>query len=82
MTRRTAGRTTAFAGSTLLLSMIVAMFIVPGPLLASLAGTVVMVVILSVVVATIVGPALLTLVGANVDRWRIGSRRRSRATRA
>jgi RND superfamily putative drug exporter len=49
------------------------MFIVPGPLLASLAGTVVMVVILSVVVATIVGPALLSLVGDNVNRWRIGS---------
>ncbi|HEV7615219.1 MAG TPA: MMPL family transporter [Solirubrobacterales bacterium] len=73
ITRRTAGRTTAFAGSTLLLSMVVAMFIVPGPLLASLAGTVVMVVILSVIVATLVGPALLSLIGSNVDRWRIGS---------
>jgi RND superfamily putative drug exporter len=73
ITRRTAGRTTMFAGSTLLVSMIVAMFIVPGPLLASLAGTVVMVVILSVAVATLVVPALLSLIGANVDRWRIGS---------
>ena len=73
ITRRTAGRTTAFAGSTLLLSMIVAMFIVPGPLLASLAGTVVMVTILSVVVATVVAPALLSLVGENVNRWRLGS---------
>jgi RND superfamily putative drug exporter len=73
VTRRTAGRTTAFAGSTLLVSMIVAMFIVPGPLLASLAGTVVMVVILSVAVATLVGPALLSLIGPNVDRWRVGS---------
>jgi putative drug exporter of the RND superfamily len=73
ITRRTAGRTTAFAGSTLLVSMIVAMFIVPGPLLASLAGTVVMVVILSVAVATLVGPALLSLIGPNVNRWRLGS---------
>jgi RND superfamily putative drug exporter len=73
VTRRTAGRTTAFAGSTLLLSMVVAMFVVPGPLLASLAGTVVMVVILSVTVATVVGPALLLLIGPNVDRWRIGN---------
>ena len=73
ITRRTAGRTTAFAGSTLLISMVVAMFIVPGPLLASLAGTVVMVVILSVVVATVVAPALLLLIGPNVNRWRIGS---------
>ena len=72
-TRHTAGRTTVFAGSTLLISMIVALFIVPGPLLASLAGTVAMVVILSVVVATVVGPALLLLVASYLDRWRIGS---------
>jgi putative drug exporter of the RND superfamily len=71
-TRRTAGRTTVFAGSTLLLSMLVALFILPGSLLVSLAGTLIMVVILSVAVATIVGPALLTLIGANVDRWRLG----------
>jgi RND superfamily putative drug exporter len=73
ITRRTAGRTTAFAGSTLLISMAVAMFIVPGPLLASLAGTVVMVVVLSVVVATVAVPSLLSLIGPNVDRWRLGS---------
>jgi len=73
ITRRTAGRTTMFAGSTLLVSMVVAMFIVPGPLLASLAGTVVMVVILSVAVATLVVPALLSLIGPNVNRWRLGS---------
>jgi RND superfamily putative drug exporter len=71
-TSRSAGRTTVFAGSTLLLSMIVAMFIVPGSLLASLAGTLAMVVILSVLVATVAGPALLVLLGHNVDRWRIG----------
>ncbi len=71
-TRRTAGRTTVFAGSTLVLSMLVSIFILPGSLLASLAGTVAMVVILSVLVATLVGPALLTLLGPNVDRWRIG----------
>ncbi len=71
-TRRTAGRTTMFAGSTLLLSMLVSLFVLPGSLLASLAGTVAMVAVLSVTVATIVGPALLTLVGSNLDRWRIG----------
>jgi RND superfamily putative drug exporter len=73
LTRRTAGRTTVFAGSTLLVSMLVSIFVVPGPLLASLAGTVAMVVVLSVAVATIVGPALLMLVGTNIDRWRIGA---------
>ncbi len=67
-----AGRTVVFAGSTLLLSMLVSLFILPGSLLVSLAGTVMMVVVLSVAVATIVGPAILTLVGTNVDRWRIG----------
>ncbi|HEX8050533.1 MAG TPA: MMPL family transporter [Solirubrobacterales bacterium] len=72
LTRRHAGRTVMFAGSTLLLSMIVSLFILPGSLLASLAGTVCMVVILSVVVATVVGPAILTLVGSRVNRWRIG----------
>jgi RND superfamily putative drug exporter len=71
-TRRTAGRTTIFAGSTLMLSMAVSLFILPGSLLASLAGTLIMVVILSVTVATVVGPALLTLLGTNLDRWRIG----------
>jgi len=73
LTRRHAGRTVCFAGSTLLLSMIVSLFILPGSLLASLAGTVCMVVILSVLVATVAGPAILTLVGTNVDRWRLGA---------
>jgi RND superfamily putative drug exporter len=72
VTRRTAGRTTAFAGSTLLLSMLVAFFIVPGSLLASLAATVALVVVLSVLVATVAGPAVLALLGPNVDRWRFG----------
>jgi RND superfamily putative drug exporter len=72
-TRRHAGRTVAFAGSTLLLSMLVSLLILPGSLLVSLAGTVAMVVVLSVSVATLVGPAILTLVGQNVNRWRIGT---------
>ena len=71
-TRRTAGRTVVFAGSTLLLSMLVSLLILPGSLLASLAGTVAMVVALSVAVATICGPAILTLVGPRIDRWRLG----------
>ncbi|MBW8060052.1 MAG: MMPL family transporter, partial [Solirubrobacterales bacterium] len=71
-TRRTAGRTTVFAGSTLLLSMLVSILVLPGSLLASLAATVAMVAVLSVLVATVPGPALLILLGPNVDRWRIG----------
>ncbi len=72
-TRQTAGRTTVFAGSTLMLSMLVAFFIVPGSLLASLAATTAMVVALSVLVAITAGPAVLILLGRNLDRWRIGS---------
>ncbi len=72
-TRRTAGRTTIFAGSTLVLSMVVALFIVPGALLASLAGTLALVVALTVLVATVIGPPVLALVGTNIDRWQIGS---------
>ena len=72
-TRRHAGRTVAFAGSTLLLSMLVSLLILPGSLLVSLAGTVAMVVVLSVTTATLVVPAILTLVGKNLDRWRVGS---------
>jgi RND superfamily putative drug exporter len=72
-TRRTAARTVAFAGSTLVLSMVVAMLVVPGALLASLAGTLAMVVVLTVLIATLLGPSVLVLVGTNVDRWRIGA---------
>ena len=71
-TRRTAGRTTVFAGSTLMLSMLVAFFIVPGSLLGSLAATLALVVGLSVLVAIVPGPAVLTLLGPNLDRWRVG----------
>jgi putative drug exporter of the RND superfamily len=72
ITRHTAGRTTVFAGSTLMLSMLVAFFIVPGSLLGSLAATLLLVVALSVLVAVVAGPAVLILLGPNVDRWRIG----------
>jgi RND superfamily putative drug exporter len=72
-TRHTAGRTTVFAGSTLMLSMVVAFFIVPGSLLGSLAATLFLVVALSVLAAVVAGPAVLTLLGPNVDRWRIGA---------
>jgi RND superfamily putative drug exporter len=71
-TRRTAGRTTLFAGSTLFVSMIVSVLVLPGSLLLSLAGTAILVTALSVAVANYLAPALLLLLGANVDRWRFG----------
>jgi RND superfamily putative drug exporter len=72
-TRRTAGRTTAYAGSTLLLAMLVILWIMPGALFLSLAGTAILVTLVSVLVATFVAPPLLLLLGPNVDRWRIGT---------
>jgi putative drug exporter of the RND superfamily len=72
MTRRTAGRTTAFAGSTLFLAMLVTLFVMPGNLLLSMAGTAIVVTAISVLVAALVGPALLVVAGHSVNRWRIG----------
>ncbi|MGE5280835.1 MAG: MMPL family transporter [Chloroflexota bacterium] len=72
--RRTAGRTTVFAGSTLVLSMLVALMVVPGALLASLAATLALVVTLTVLIASLAGPPILMLVGTNIDRWRVGPR--------
>ena len=55
-TRRTAARTVVFAAATLVLSMVVALFVVPGALLASLAGTLAMVVTLTALIATVLDP--------------------------
>lgn len=71
-TRRTSGRTVIFAASTLILSMATAMLVLPGSLLISLAGTVIMVTALSAVVALFAGPALLILIGSRIDLWHIG----------
>lgn len=71
-TRRTAGRTTVFAGTTLFVSMIVSVLVLPGSLLLSLAGTAILVTAISVLTSIFLAPALLRLLGANVDRWRLG----------
>ena len=44
----------------------------PGSLFLSLAGTAILVTVISVLIATVVAPPLLCLLGANVDRWQIG----------
>jgi RND superfamily putative drug exporter len=71
-TRRTAGRTTLFAGSTLFASMIVSVLVLPGSLLLSLAGTAILTTAISVAVANCLVPPLLLILGPSVDRWRIG----------
>lgn len=72
-TRRTAGATTAFAGSTLILAMAVTLWVMPGNLFLSLAGTAILVTVISVAIASFVAPPLLFLLGANVNRWQLGA---------
>jgi putative drug exporter of the RND superfamily len=75
-TRGTAGRTAVFAGSTLFISMLISVFMLPGSLLVSLAGTVVIVTLLAVITASVVGPPLLMVLGDRVNLWTIGSAER------
>ena len=70
-TRRAAGYTTAFAGSTLILAMTTILLLMPGSLFLSLAGTAILVTLISVLIAVVAAPPLLYLLGPNVDRWRI-----------
>ena len=79
-TRQTAGNTTVFAGSTLLLAILASAALQAGSLLVSLAVALAVVTAISVVVSWAVVPAALVLLGDNVNRWRIGGRstRRSR----
>jgi RND superfamily putative drug exporter len=82
LTRHTAGRTTAFAGSTLVLAMAVILWVMPGALFLSLAGTAILVTVISVVIATLVAPPLLCLLGARVNRWQIGSNENGKRLKA
>lgn len=71
-TRRSAGRTTAFAGLTLFVSILLSSFLQPGSLLFSLATALVVVTAISVVIATIALPALLALLGHRLDALTLG----------
>ena len=73
-TRRTAGRTTLFAGVTLFVSMIVSVFVLPGSLLLSLAGTAIMVTAISLITSIYLAPPLLALLGHNVNRFHLSRR--------
>jgi RND superfamily putative drug exporter len=74
VTRMTAGRTTVFAGATLFLSIVVAAFLVPGMQLMSVCIAVVTVIALALVGTWVVAPAILVVLGGNIDRWLIGRR--------
>ena len=74
-TRRSAGRTTAIAGSTLFLSIFLSAFFQPGTLLVSLAATLAVVTALAVLIAWAALPALLGLLGSRINAGRIGRSR-------
>ncbi|HEX6780976.1 MAG TPA: MMPL family transporter [Solirubrobacterales bacterium] len=81
-TRRSAGRTTIFAGATLFLSIFASAFVAPGALLVSLAASLVVVAAISIVIAWWVLPALLALLGERVNALPVGSAGSRRGPRA
>jgi RND superfamily putative drug exporter len=72
ITRRTAGRTTVFAGVTLFTSILLSSFLQPGSLLLSLATALVVVTPISVAIAWIALPALLALLGERINAVALG----------
>jgi RND superfamily putative drug exporter len=78
-TRRSAGRTTLFAGVTLIVALLFSAFLQPGSLLLSLAAATAVVTVISVVVSTLAVPPLLALLGERINSGRIGRRRAGRS---
>lgn len=70
-----AGRTVLFAGSALSIGMLCALLISPGSLLVSSSLGLIVAAVLSVIAALFAMPALLTVLGTNVNRWQIGGAR-------
>jgi putative drug exporter of the RND superfamily len=70
--RSSAGRTTLFAGATLVVAVVGSAFLQPGSLLLSLATTVGVVTVISVAVSTLAVPPLLALLGERINAGRIG----------
>lgn len=71
-TRSSAGRTTLFAGVTLIVALVFSAFLQPGSLLLSLATATAVVTVISVVISTLAVPALLGLLGPRINAGRIG----------
>ena len=72
ITRRSAGRTTTLAGSTLFVSIFLSAFLQAGTLLVSLATALVVVTAIAVLIAWAALPALLALLGPRINAGRIG----------
>jgi RND superfamily putative drug exporter len=80
-TRSSAGRTTLFAGATLIVALVFSAFLQPGSLLLSLATATAVVTVISVALSTLAVPPLLGLLGERINAGRIG-RARSRGSLA
>jgi putative drug exporter of the RND superfamily len=74
-TRSSAGRTTFFAGATLVVALVFSAFLQPGSLLLSLATATAVVTVISVVISTLAVPGLLGLFGERINAGHIGRRR-------
>jgi RND superfamily putative drug exporter len=74
-TRASAGRTTFFAGATLIVALLFSAFLQPGSLLLSLATATAVVTVISIVISTLAVPALLGLLGERINAGRVGRRR-------
>ncbi|MGC1166104.1 MAG: MMPL family transporter, partial [Solirubrobacterales bacterium] len=81
-TRASAGRTTFFAGTTLIVALVFSAFLQPGSLLLSLATATAVVTVISVVVSTLAIPPLLALLGGRINAGRIGRPRPSARPRS
>jgi putative drug exporter of the RND superfamily len=77
-TRASAGRTTLFAGVTLIVALVFSAFLQPGSLLLSLATATAVVTTISVVISILAVPPLLGLLGPRINAGRIGHRPRPR----
>jgi RND superfamily putative drug exporter len=76
-TRASAGRTTLFAGLTLIVALVFSALLQPGSLLLSLATATAVVTAISVVISTLAIPPLLGLLGPRINAGRIGAAPRS-----
>ncbi len=66
-TRASAGRTTLFAGTTLIVALVFSAFLQPGTLLLSLATATAVVTVISVLVSNLAVPPLLALLGERIN---------------
>jgi RND superfamily putative drug exporter len=70
----TTGRAVVSAGTGLALTMLVAVPLLPGPVVTSIATAVIVASTLSVLSALFVVPAVLVLLGPNIERWSLPQR--------